>query len=195
MKYKHFVLFNDAAKEDGVIPDNYLCINSFSDENNKIIATSHSEKKVTYKVNELIDSIIKYGTFTIDNPEILKDSKYISDYVIDRKIHLEKKTTQHFVYNEKFDKGLNNPELEQTEYVITVEQWRATNSGGKVELLRENLLYMYLDCGEDKEKTFNVVWKKINEKVKDTWVLALSNKETVWLQKLLKDEIDRVNCF
>ena len=99
------------------------------------------------------------------------------------------------LYNEKFDKGLNNPELEQTEYVITVEQWRATNSGGKVELLRENLLYMYLDCGEDKEKTFNIVWKKINEKVKDTWVLALSNKEAVWLQKLLKDEIDRVNCF
>ena len=190
MKYKHFLKFNKSALKEGLAPERILYVNGYDSTNDVIIATNSVGKNVEFKGNDLLDKIVRYFDYSIQNPELLKGTTLLDDYRFDRKITVNNLSVHHSTYNDRYNNAEEIPPIvEDTLCIITVESWRPRDNSGYVELFAEDLFAVFLEKNQDADATFEYVWSVIKNNVKNSWVVVLSTEEKKWLKEQIEDEI------
>ncbi|MBQ8234087.1 MAG: hypothetical protein IJZ36_00710 [Bacilli bacterium] len=183
MKYKHFLKFNKSALKEGLAPERILYVNGYDSTNDVIIATNSVGKNVEFKGNDLLDKIVRYFDYSIQNPELLKGTTLLDDYRFDRKITVNNLSVHHSTYNDRYNNAEEIPPIvEDTLCIITVESWRPRDNSGYVELFAEDLFAVFLEKNQDADATFEYVWSVIKNNVKNSWVVVLSTEEKKWLK-------------
>ena len=191
MKYKHFLKFNKSALEEGLAPERILYVNGYDSTNDTIIATNSVGKNVSFNGGELIDKIVRYFDYSIQNPELLKGTVLLNDYRFNRKITVNNMSVHHSTYNDRYNDNAENipPIVEDTLCVVTVESWRPRDNSGYIELFAEDLFAVFLENNQDADATFKYVWSVIKNNVKNSWIVVLSKEEKTWLREQIKDKI------
>lgn len=195
MKFKDFLKFNKAAlEEEGLATERNLYVNGYDSTNDIIIATNVVGENIELKGNDLLDKIVKYFDYSIDNPNMLKGTHLLKDYRFDRKIRINSFSNCNSTFNDKYNDNADKkpPIVEDTLCVVTVESWRPRDNSGYIELFAEDLYAVFLENNQDADATFKYVWSTIKNNVKNSWVVTLSKAEKGWLKDSIEDIISNI---
>ena len=170
MKYKHFLKFNKAALEEGLVPEHILYVNGYDSVNDTVIVTNGANVTVTIRGEDLITKIVKDFNYNIENPDILKETCLIKNYRLDRKISVNFLSNRNSVYNDKYNVERKQPLIEDTLCIITAECWRPINGCDYVELFNEDIFGVFIEKEQKPDDAFKYIWSVIKNNVKNSWV-------------------------
>ena len=193
MLIKQFKAINESNRRNGVHPWNEFVV---LEQDNKFGTVSLQRINLPYvdvitvDTERLLEEMIKNHMIHIINPEALKNSAVVKNYVTERTLCIQKIEEVRQFFSEK--NCLNSEDISFA-YKLAVDCRDHINPKHKYEIELGNFLEIYIENAKNMDMTCDCIMKKIKKEAnKIVEIGCFSPNEQNWLKKTVKQELKHI---